>query len=193
MKLITGLGNPGKKYALTRHNIGFRVATAFSKKACLNLDKHFRWGQFGMGRFDKVKIAILMPTEFMNMSGEAVKKTIHLLGVSFSDLLVIHDDADLDFGTLRIKFGGGSGGHKGIDSIIQAIESSEFIRIRFGIGRPKDSALLSDYVLEEFNQEEEKSLPRLIQRATLAIETTLVCGLDVAMNKFNQRQKEVER
>ncbi len=148
MKLIVGLGNPGKKYERTRHNVGFLVADAFSKA------------------IDDPRTIILKPDTYMNRSGEAVREAMRFRKIPLKNLLVISDDADLPFGEVRVREQGSSGGHQGLQSIIDALGTDAFTRVRVGIGRPDHPNIpLEDWVLGTWTAEEEKNLPDIIKRA----------------------------
>jgi PTH1 family peptidyl-tRNA hydrolase len=168
MILIVGLGNPGKKYEKTRHNVGFRVIDEL--------------------RFlNKKEVALAKPKTFMNLSGRAVKSLIAKYRLLASNLWVIHDDIDLPLGKIRISKGRGAAGHKGVESIIKAINSKNFIRLRIGI-QPKEfkPKNVEKFVLRKFNKDEEKIIKEVIKKSVEAIEIFLKEGLEKAMSKFNK-------
>jgi len=168
MILIVGLGNPGKKYQKTRHNIGFRV---IDKLKPLNLKG----------------VILAKPQTFMNLSGKAVKKLMSNVKCQMSNLWVIHDDIDLPLGKIRISKGRSSAGHKGVESIIRELKTKNFVRFRVGIqpktGKPRNP---EKFVLQKFNKEEEKIIKEVIEKAVEAIEFSLKEGLEKAQNKYNK-------
>lgn len=185
MKLIVGLGNPGPRYAATRHNVGFRIVEMLASRAGIALKRQGHQGLYGVGRVSGQETALLQPQTFMNLSGASVASACKSLGVSPGDLIVIHDDLDLPFGTLRLRVGGGHGGHNGLRSIAEVLGSKDFIRIKFGIGRPPQGADVADYVLTTFSSAERPQLDDLFATAATAAETILGDGVARAMNRFN--------
>ena len=194
MKLVVGLGNPGRRYAATRHNVGFRIVERFAEKGGVAVDRRRFDGRFGRGRVSGVDLAILEPETYMNLSGESVAEALHRLPVQDvrSDLLVVSDDTDLPFGRLRIRPGGGAGGHKGLADIIECIGSQDFPRLRFGVGRSPTGADTADHVLQGFARDEEDLLPERLEEAARAVAVVVVEGIAAAMNRFN-RAPEAER
>lgn len=185
MKLIVGLGNPGERYAETRHNIGFMVAAQVAVGAGIALKRQGYQGVYGVGRLIGEEAAVLLPQTFMNRSGASVASACQSLGVPPGDLIVVHDEIDLPFGGLRIKVGGGHGGHNGLRSITETLGHGDFVRVRLGIGRPPAGGDVSGYVLSRFASAERQVLPELIARAATAVETILARGSAAAMNEFN--------
>ncbi len=193
MKLIVGLGNPGRGYAHNRHNIGFLCLSHFARTEGIRFDKKKGNARIGTGEAAGNKVVLAKPQTYMNHSGQSVNLLVNRFDINPDDLLVIHDDLDLTLGKIRISHGSGSGGHKGVNSIIYSLESREFIRIRVGIGRPmppSDSASISEdgiiaYVLGDFTAEEKKIVSQVIPRVSEAIRCLLSEGLAVAMNKYN--------
>lgn len=185
--IICGLGNPGLRYELTRHNIGFLVLDLFSDRHNIPLDQKKFKAVFGKSELFKQKIYLLKPQTFMNLSGETVKEACNFFKVDPQRLLVIHDDLDFPFGSVRIKEGGGPGGHNGLTSIIEQLGTSDFVRIRMGIGRPVGHIDPADYVLQSYSEEQDKSLEDFISRGVEALEVILKDGVSSAMNKYNQR------
>lgn len=193
MKLIVGLGNPGRVYAHNRHNIGFMCLNHFSKTQGIRLEKKQGQSRTGSGRADGVKLMVARPQTYMNLSGEAVGQLVRKFRIDLGDLTVIHDDLDLPVGKIRLRQGGGSGGHNGIASIIARLGSPDFCRIRVGIGRPlffegsagdKEAAII-DYVLSDFRAEEKKIMAKVIPVVGQAILCLLTEGLVTAMNEYN--------
>jgi len=193
MKLIVGLGNPGREYANNRHNIGFICLSRFAKSQGIRFDKKRGRARIGMGEVAGNKVVVAKPQTHMNLSGRSVSLLIRKFNINLNDLLVIHDDLDLPLAKIRISQGGGTGGHKGIESIISCLESQDFIRIRVGIGRPvknEGSAEISDdeiiaYVLGDFTAEQKQTIDQVIPRVSEAILCLLTEGLTLAMNKYN--------
>lgn len=186
MKLIVGLGNPGKEYSGNRHNIGYRCINKLAKMQGIDMKQHGSRAQFGVGEINDCKIALAKPRTFMNLSGEAVK----LLGKRFEvlpeDIWVIHDDLDLPLGKIRISRGGGSGGHKGVDSIINELENRDFTRIRIGIDHPpEDCRDTAEYVLGDFGYDEKAVVEDAISRVVEAVLDLVQDGIVAAMNKYN--------
>jgi peptidyl-tRNA hydrolase, PTH1 family len=192
MKLIVGLGNPGQGYSNNRHNIGFMCVKHFAKEHKIDFDKKQANARTGRGKAEGIDVVLAKPQTFMNLSGQSVNRLMHNLKLKSDDIIVVHDDMDLPLGKVRIRAGGSSGGHKGIDSIIQEIGTRDFIRIKIGIGRPdsneehsSDEEDIVDFVLSNFTPEEKKQLVPSISRVSDAILCLLTEGLEAAMNKFN--------
>lgn len=188
MKLIAGLGNPGARYAGTRHNIGFMVAEELAVRSGISLKKHGYQGVFGVGRVAGEEVTILLPQTFMNLSGVSVASACKSLGIGPADLIVVHDDIDLPFGALKLRTGGGHGGHNGIRSICGVLGSGEFIRVKVGIGRPPAGGDVAGYVLSPFAAAERSRLEAVVANAAAAVETLLARGVQQAMNEFNNRE-----
>lgn len=187
MKLVVGLGNPGRRYATTRHNVGFRIVDRLAERCGIRLDQHRFDGRFGEGRLRGLDLALLEPQTFMNASGEAVAQAVRELGLAdpARELVVVYDDVDLPFGRLRIRPSGGAGGHRGLSDVIELLARKDFPRLRFGVGRSGEEMATSDWVLQPFSREEQRSLPRHLERACDALESLLLEGAEVAMNRFN--------
>lgn len=193
LKLIVGLGNPGKEYEATRHNIGFRVVDRIASEAGVPVRKKScssRWAEI---RRAQGSFVVAKPLTFMNRSGEAVAALVRKFGIQPSGgLLVIVDDADLPFGRFRIRPSGSSGGHKGLESILRDLDTSAFNRFRIGVGRPGRAGEaageegLRDYVLDPFSEDEQIVLPELLKTAAEASLLWMDQGATAAMNKFNQ-------
>jgi peptidyl-tRNA hydrolase, PTH1 family len=189
MKLIIGLGNPGKEYAANRHNIGFLSVNYLAKKNHISLDKKQGKARVGMGEIDGTPVVLAKPQTYMNLSGVSV---IHLLGkykLSPDDLIVIHDDLDLPLGKIRIKKGSSAGGHNGIKSIIGGLGTQDFIRIRIGISRPQTGSAaeetIVDYVLGDFEGEDKQLIDETIKKVAEAVSCLIKEDVITAMNKFN--------
>lgn len=187
MKLIVGLGNPGPEYAETRHNIGFMVAERLASRAGIALKRNGYQGVYGIGRFAGVEVTVLLPQTFMNRSGASVAPACQSLGVAPGDLIVIHDEIDLAYGCLRIKLGGGHGGHNGLRSIGAALGETGYNRLRMGVGRPPVGGDVSGHVLSRFNAAERALLEKLLETAADALEMLVSRGGQDAMNSYNNR------
>lgn len=188
MKLIVGLGNPGLGYENTRHNLGARALKIFAKenKLKLTLNRSLK-SRIAEIYFGGTKCLLAVPATFMNLSGEAARLLVNFYKVSPRDLLVIHDDMDLELGTMRFKKQGSSGGHKGIASIIKALGAQDFNRLKLGIGKSFSKQESKDYVLSGFSKKENKILDNLFQEITQACQAWLEFGIDKSMNEFNKR------
>jgi PTH1 family peptidyl-tRNA hydrolase len=188
MKLILGLGNPGEKYSLTRHNIGFSACEAFRKKQGFpefKIDKKFR-ANLSEGKIGKEKVLIALPQTFMNLSGESARSLLDYFHPALSDTIVVYDDVDLPFGALRIRDAGGSGGHNGIKSLIQHFGTQGFPRLRIGIRNEfAELAALEEFVLGKFTAEEKRQLTGVLENACDAITEFFKHGIESAMNKYN--------
>ncbi|PLY01072.1 MAG: aminoacyl-tRNA hydrolase [Desulfuromonas sp.] len=187
MKLIVGLGNPGDKYADTRHNIGFRVVGQLALRAGMTLKKNGHQGAYGVGRIAGEEVMLLLPQTFMNLSGASVGSASKSLGIDPGDLIVVHDDIDLDFGVLKIKTGGGHGGHNGIRHIREVLGTGDFIRVKVGVGRGDERSDVSSHVLSRFNTVERKSLETVLTGVCEAIEEIIDNGVQEAMNAYNNK------
>ncbi|MCM2265945.1 MAG: aminoacyl-tRNA hydrolase [Desulfuromonadales bacterium] len=188
MKLVVGLGNPGERYADTRHNIGFMVAARVASRAGIAIKRQGYQGLYGVGRLVGEEAAILLPQTFMNRSGASVAPACQSLGVSPGDLIVVHDEIDLPYGCLRIKVGGGHGGHNGLRSITDALGHGDFIRMRLGVGRPPAGGDVSGHVLSRFASAERAQLETYLDVAADALEFLLQRGANEAMNTYNNRE-----
>lgn len=183
MKVIVGLGNPGRKYSDTRHNIGFRVLEEIARRYSIEKEESRFDAIIGHIRIGGEKVLLVKPLTYMNLSGKAVQPLMRWFKLNLGDLIVIYDDMDLPSGTLRLRPQGGSGGHKGMASIIDRLGSQEFARIRIGIGRPDDEAI--DWVLGKFSPTEQKLMEEAISQAASAVECWVKQGIDQAMNEYN--------
>ena len=191
MKLIVGLGNPGNQYAHSRHNIGFMCVSHFAKTRDWNFEKKEGLARTAHGRLNGEEIVLARPQTFMNLSGEAVQKLTIKYRIKPEDLIVIHDEMDLRLGIIRIRKGGGSAGHNGVESIIREIGTADFIRLRVGVGRPEaapgeERRQVVGFVLGDFSPDEAGVIKKVIGEADMAIVSLLGEGLDTAMNKFNK-------
>jgi PTH1 family peptidyl-tRNA hydrolase len=190
VRLLVGLGNPGPKYERTRHNVGFRIATLAAEKMAVALDET-RWNAIlGEGRAGGGPVAVLLPQTYMNASGEPVVRAARFWRVLPTELIVANDDMDLEFGRVQVKVGGGDGGHNGLRSLNQHLGTPDFVRVRFGVGRPPPLWEGADWVLSKFSDAEERELSELVPQAADAAVAALLDGPLLAMNKFNRRPKQ---
>ena len=185
MKIIVGLGNPGAKYAGTRHNVGFAVLDELAERHNIRIDTAKHKALIGKGIIDGEKVILAMPQTFMNLSGESVRAIMDFYKCTVEDLIVVYDDIDLDVGKLRIRQKGSAGGHNGMKNIIQHVGSQEFVRIIVGVGKKPDHMDLADYVLSRFGKEDLANIRESCGNACDAVETILADGTVAAMNKFN--------
>ena len=192
MKLIVGLGNPGRTYASNRHNIGFTCLRYLARQVGIRFDKKMGLARTGSGEVGGSKVVLARPQTFMNLSGRSVSRLVKKFSINPCDLIVIHDDLDLPLGRIRIRKDAGSGGHKGVNSVISELGSRDFTRIRVGIGRPMSDipetseADITNYVLSDFTAEEKKTMAQIIPEVSEAVLCLLIKGLTAAMNKYNQ-------
>lgn len=186
--LIVGLGNPGPRYAATRHNIGYAVVELIALRVAgraARFKAHRSRCEIMETRLGGVPVVLARPMSYMNESGGPVNAAARFFKVPIERIVAVHDDLDLPFGALRVKRGGGEGGHNGLRSMSSALGSKEYARVRFGIGRPPGRQDPADFVLREFGSAERKQLPYLIDRAADATEAIVTVGLDAAQNEFN--------
>jgi PTH1 family peptidyl-tRNA hydrolase len=183
--LIVGLGNPGRKYAGNRHNVGFHVVDRLAVDYELRFDQRRNRAHLAQGRIEGVRVALVKPQTYMNLSGEAVGALVRFFKVPSERVLVIFDDIDLPLGSLRLRLKGGAGGHRGVNSIIARLNTDDFPRIRVGIGRPPGRMPPEAYVLQDFKADEQPILEQTYQRAVEAIHLALCDGFEMAMNRFN--------
>lgn len=193
MKLIVGLGNPGQGYANSLHNLGFMCLNYFARKHHIRFDQKQAQARLGSGEVAAEKVLVARPQTHMNQSGRAVSQLVKKFNVSLDDLLVIYDDMDLPMGKIRLRPDGSTGGHRGVRSIIEALGSQNFPRLRVGIGHPISTAGLPEdtgadiitYLLSELPLEEKKAINQILPRVSEAILCFLTEGITVAMNKYN--------
>lgn len=182
--LIVGLGNPGSQYQNTRHNVGFMLVETLARRHGLQFKNSRQRAEIARGTVAGVPIILAEPVTFMNESGNAVVRLLAYYRVPIDRLIVVCDDLDLPFGTLRVRGAGSAGGQRGLQSIVQSTGTDGFARLRLGIGRPPGSAI--NYVLGRFPPDEERRLPALLEIGADAIEMAIQDGVDVAMNRFNR-------
>jgi PTH1 family peptidyl-tRNA hydrolase len=183
--LVVGLGNPGPKYAETRHNAGFMVLDLLATRLGTRFKAHKARADVIEGRLGGVAVVLAKPHSYMNESGGPVAGIARFYKIEPAQLVVVHDELDLPFSGLRLKRGGGDGGHNGLKSISASLSSKEYARVRFGIGRPPGRQDPADYVLREFSVAERKVLPVDVDRAADAVELLLSRGLETAQNTYN--------
>jgi PTH1 family peptidyl-tRNA hydrolase len=189
-RLVVGLGNPGREYAGHRHNVGYMVLDRLAGAVGIPLGQSKFQGRFGQGDAGRTRVLLLAPGTFMNASGEAVSAAARFFKVAPEDLLVVHDELDLSFGRLQLKRGGGTGGHNGLESIVEQLGTSEFARLRFGIGKPQGpnaKERVVGHVLHDFSAEEKELLLPLLDRAVEMARSWVSLGLAEAMNRHNRR------
>jgi len=187
VKLIVGLGNPGARYAGTRHNMGFLVVDALAQRAGVEINRERFESLLGRGEISDVPVILAKPLTFMNLSGRSVAQIVRYFGIGAEDILIVHDDMDFPVGDVRIKAGGGAGGHKGLLSIIDHLGEADFARVRVGIGRPPARETAERYVLERFSEGETRDLAQAVERAGDAVIAVVSSGVQAAMNRFNAR------
>ena len=195
MWLIAGLGNPGKKYERNRHNVGFRVVDELCRRHGIGPLSSKFGGLAGTGLIDGKRAAIIKPMKYMNLSGFAVSQAVQFQGVSPEELVVVHDEIDLPFGRLRLKAGGGHGGHNGLRSIVEQLGHSDFLRVRIGVGKPQvvseggevreAHGKVASHVLSDFPAAMDAEVDALITRSADAVEAILARGIRAAMNDYN--------
>lgn len=190
MWLVVGLGNPDAKYRGTRHNIGFEVVDLLAERASTTLSEKKFKAHMAKARLAGTDVVLLEPQTYMNLSGESVGPALGFYKLTVEQVIVVHDELDLEMGKSRLKRGGGHGGHNGLRSLIQCLPSPGFVRLRMGIGRPPPSWDPADYVLSRFTAAERAIVDKAIGEAADAIEAVLKDGLDRAMNTFNREPKE---
>lgn len=187
--MIVGLGNPGRDYRETRHNIGFMVIDSFASRHDIKMTKVQSKAIVGTGKVGEKKVILVKPQTYMNLSGQAVSALVRFYKVPFENLIVAHDDVDLPMGTIRMRPGGGSAGQKGVNSIIERLGSQEFPRLRMGVGRPPGQMDAAAYVLQPFHKDEIDTLNEFRNRAADAVDCFVEYGLETAMNRFNPNNK----
>lgn len=186
--LIIGLGNPGREYHETRHNVGYMVLNKLANKLSIRFTRLQSKALVATFIDKERKLILAKPQTYMNLSGQSVKGLVRFYKLTLDHIVVIHDDIDLPLGTIRIKSGGGSAGQKGIASLMDHLGTDQFIRIRIGIGRPPGQLPVADFVLDKFTRDEADKISQTLDHGVNAALELLTHGLDVAMNKFNGSQ-----
>ena len=187
-RLIIGLGNPGVEYEQTRHNVGFWVIDALGERAKISLDPDKGPAHFGNGRYRGRSFSLLKPMGYMNRSGAVVRHYMRRLGASPQDILVVVDDINLDVGVLRIRQKGSAGGHNGVQDIIDSVGTSDFPRLRIGVGNDFQRGRQADYVLSAFRDAEFEQIEKAVLKARDAAVTFVCDGIVTAMNRFNSNK-----
>lgn len=184
--LVVGLGNPGPAYERTRHNVGFLVADSLAERVGGRFTAHKKSGaDLLQARLDGRQVLIAKPRSFMNLSGRPVAALARFFSVPPTEVVVVHDELDLPFGEIRLKRGGGEGGHNGLRSVSGALTTKDYLRTRIGIGRPPGRQDPADFVLKPFSAAERKELPTVVERAADAVELLLRVGLEMAQNRLH--------
>lgn len=184
--LVVGLGNPGSEYERTRHNVGFMVADVLAERVGGRFTVHKKSGADLLeARLDGRKVLLAKPRTYMNLSGRPVAALAKFFSVPATEVIVVHDELDLPFGQIRLKRGGGEGGHNGLRSISQALTTKDYLRVRFGIGRPPGRQDPADYVLKPFSAPERKEVPVIVEQTADAVELLLRVGLEPAQNQLH--------
>lgn len=190
MKCIVGLGNIGKRFELTRHNIGFEVVDDILERHQFTLDKQKFKGAYTIERLNGEKVLFIEPMTMMNLSGQAVAPLMDYYNVDVEDLIVLYDDLDLEQGQVRLRQKGSAGGHNGMKSIIKMLGTDQFKRIRIGVGRPTNGRSVPDYVLQKFSKEEMIIMEKVIEHSARAVESFIESSrFDHVMNEFNGEVK----
>lgn len=190
MILIAGLGNPGKEYENTRHNVGFLTIDKIAEDVGVKITKKGFQSLYNLGQFEESKILLLKPQTYMNNCGNALREAREFYKIDTDNIIVIHDEMDLPLGRIKLKKDGGSAGHNGIKSIIPNIGSDNFARVRVGVGKPYDKNNVIKHVLSGFSKEERQQLPEVIESARDSVFAIIVSGIEKAMNEFNIRAEK---
>jgi PTH1 family peptidyl-tRNA hydrolase len=188
VRLVAGLGNPGKAYRQTRHNAGFMALEKVAASFSIDLNKQKFQTQHGRGKIEGVEVILAQPLAYMNNSGPPIKHLAGYFRISCEDLLIIHDDIDLAYGRIKIKKKGGHGGHNGLRSLMHAFGGGDFARLRIGVGRSSERISVADHVLSRYSAEELSHLDRIIARARDAVVTILTKGIAEGMNRYNDKR-----
>ncbi len=184
--IIVGLGNPGREYEATRHNVGFQVVDRLAQIAGISLQERKFKASWGTGMLAGKKVSLVKPLAFMNRSGEPVGEMLRYFGIGAEQMMVIHDDLDLPCNRIRLVRHGGAGGHRGVRSLIQHLGGQDFPRLKLGIGRPLHGEPVEAYVLRTPYPEQQRGFAEMIERATQATQKVVSSGLAVAMDRFNR-------
>lgn len=185
MYLIVGLGNPEEEYSKTRHNMGFNVINELAKKNNIEIDKKKFKALYNTGIIQNQKVILAKPQTFMNLSGESIKEIVDFYSIPLENIIVIYDDIDIEKSEIRIRKKGSSGAHNGMKSVVEKLNTIDFIRIRVGIGKPEYKTDMINYVIGNVPKDELDTLNLGVEKAVQAIEEILKNGVDIAMNKFN--------
>src|SRR3712207_228719 len=189
MYIIMGLGNPGKKYENTRHNVGFDVIDELANRMGISIDKIKHKALIGEGRIGSEKVILVKPQTYMNLSGETAISISQFYKMDLENFIVVYDDIDLDIGKLRIRKKGSAGSHNGMKSIIKCLGSQDFPRVRVGVSKPEPGRDLADFVLSRVPKERQSDMDSAIDRAASTVEEIIKSDLDMAMNKYNRSEE----
>ncbi|MGH2730997.1 MAG: aminoacyl-tRNA hydrolase [Actinomycetota bacterium] len=187
--IVVGLGNPGERYARTRHNAGYMVISVLLERTRARLKTHKSGCVVAETRLAGQSVVLGRPTSFMNESGIGVRALVRFYKVPTARLIIVHDELDLPFGSVRIKFGGGTAGHNGLASVGSHLGTKDFVRVRVGVSRPRGRQDPADYVLTEFSAAERAELPHVLESAADAVESIVEVGVERAMNEVNTRER----
>lgn len=185
MKIIAGLGNPGKEYEKTRHNLGFMAIEEISQKLDIPINKEKLQGKIGLGKYKTEKVLLVEPQTFMNLSGDCISQILNFYKETADNLIVIYDDIDIEVGSIRVKPSGSPGTHNGMKDITKKLGTKEFARVRIGSGKPEEGRDLADYVLSNIGKEEAKLVKKSVEDASNAVIEILDNGIEKAMNMYN--------
>lgn len=191
MYVVIGLGNPGREYESTRHNVGFDTIELLAQRNNININKIKFKSVIGEGQIGKEKVILMKPQTYMNNSGMAVYDMLNFYKIPIENIIVIVDDIDIEFGTVRIKAKGSAGTHNGMRSIIYHIQKDNFPRVKIGIGKAREGQDLANFVLSRFSKEERKFVDSAIEKAALAVETIIQHDINKAMNEFNTKSNNI--
>lgn len=192
MRLLVGLGNPGPKYADTRHNAGFMALDLLARRHAINISQQRFLSLIGSGLMAGEKVLLAQPQTFMNLSGLTVSRIMNYFRLDLDQLIVLHDDLDIELGRIKVAAGGGAGGHKGVASIIESLGESKFARIKIGIGRAPQGQSGEDYVLSLFAPEEMELVREALEKAASAAEVWVSEGAAKAQVLFNRKERNVK-
>ena len=187
MFVVVGLGNPGKTYNGTRHNVGFHTIDILAERNNINLNKIKFKSVYGEGNINGQKVMLVKPQTYMNNSGQSVRDIVNFFKLPMENLIVIVDDIDIDFASIRIRPKGSAGSHNGLKSIIYLVQRDDFPRVKIGIGKKMEAQDLADFVLSRFSKEEIKDMEEAVVNAAEAVEGIIKFGIENAMNKYNTK------
>ena len=185
MYLIVGLGNPENEYANTRHNMGFDTINEIAKRNNITITKSKFKGLYETAIIQGKKVILLKPQTYMNLSGESIKEVVNFYNIEPKEIIVIYDDIDIEKGKIKLRKKGGAGSHNGMKSVVEELNTTDFVRIRVGIGQPEFKSDMINYVIGKVPEDEQKILKEGTHKAAEAVEEILKNGIDIAMNKFN--------
>ncbi len=185
MFAVIGLGNPGHKYRKTRHNVGFDTIECLGETHNIKISKLKFKSIYGEGRISNEKVLLVKPQTYMNNSGISALEILRYYDIPVKNIIVVYDDVDIDFGSLRIRPKGSAGSHNGMKSMIYHLQDDEFPRVRIGVGSPEDQHDLADFVLSGFNKDEREIIDITIKKASEAVESIITKGINKAMNEYN--------